>query len=48
MQGYECVLMEYCAESYLFDFKQAVLQMARARGAIVRWTAASVQVSAAG
>ncbi len=38
-RGYECLLLEDCTESYFPAFKQATLEMVRAQGAIVGWTA---------
>src|SRR5262245_9825550 len=38
-RGYECVLIEDASESYFPEFKQATLDMVRAQGAIVGWTA---------
>lgn len=46
-RGYECLLLEDCTESYFPQFKQATLQMVRAQGAIVGWTAASTLLIAA-
>lgn len=43
-RGYECLLVEDCTESYFPEFKAATLNMVRAQGAIVGWTATSVQV----
>ncbi|HET8693349.1 MAG TPA: cysteine hydrolase [Aquabacterium sp.] len=43
-RGYECLLIEDATESYFPAFKQAVLDMVRAQGAIVGWTARSEQV----
>lgn len=40
-RGYEGLLLEDCTESYFPQFKAATLQMLRAQGAIVGWTAAS-------
>jgi nicotinamidase-related amidase len=40
-RGYHCLLVEDCTESYFPQFKQATLDMVRAQGAIVGWTAAS-------
>ena len=40
-RGYECLLLEDCTESYFPQFKQATLEMVRAQGGIVGWTAAS-------
>jgi len=38
-RGYECLLIEDATESYFPEFKQAALEMIRAQGAIVGWTA---------
>jgi len=38
-RGYECLLVEDATESYFPQFKQATLEMVRAQGAIVGWTA---------
>ena len=38
-RGYECVLVEDCTESYFPAFKAAAIEMIRAQGAIVGWTA---------
>jgi len=38
-RGYECLLIEDATESYFPAFKQATLEMIRAQGAIVGWTA---------
>jgi nicotinamidase-related amidase len=38
-RGYECLLIEDATESYFPEFKQATLDMVRAQGAIVGWTA---------
>jgi nicotinamidase-related amidase len=40
-RGYECLLLEDCTESYFPEYKQATLDMVRAQGAIVGWTAHS-------
>ena len=40
-RGYDCLLLEDCTESYFPAFKQAALEMMRAQGAIVGWTASS-------
>ncbi|WP_119418449.1 cysteine hydrolase family protein [Desertibaculum subflavum] len=45
-RGYECLLVEDCTESYFPAFKQAALEMIRAQGAIVGWTARSDAVIA--
>ncbi len=46
-RGYECLLVEDATESYFPEFKQATLEMVRAQGAIVGWTATTAQVLAA-
>lgn len=38
-RGYECLVIEEATESYFPAFKQATLEMIRAQGAIVGWTA---------
>jgi nicotinamidase-related amidase len=38
-RGYECLLVEDATESYFAAFKQATLEMLRAQGGIVGWTA---------
>jgi biuret amidohydrolase len=38
-RGYECLLVEDATESYFPAFKQAAVEMIRAQGAIVGWTA---------
>ncbi|MEM8505684.1 MAG: isochorismatase family cysteine hydrolase [Cyanobacteria bacterium P01_D01_bin.1] len=43
-RGYECLLLEDCSESYFPAFKQATLEMVRAQGGIVGWTADSTAV----
>lgn len=45
-RGYECLLVEDCTESYFPEFKQATLEMVRAQGGIVGWTAPAEQVMA--
>jgi nicotinamidase-related amidase len=46
-RGYLCLLAEDATESYFPHFKQAVLEMVRAQGAIVGWTATSQQIAQA-
>lgn len=46
-RGYECLLVEDGTESYFPAFKQATLDMVRAQGGIVGWTATAEQVLAA-
>jgi biuret amidohydrolase len=43
-RGYECLLVEDCTESYFPEFKQATLEMVRAQGGIVGWTAPAIAV----
>lgn len=43
-RGYECLMVEDCTESYFPEFKAATLDMVRAQGGIVGWTADSRQV----
>jgi nicotinamidase-related amidase len=38
-RGYECLVVEECTESYFPEFKQSTLEMIRAQGGIVGWTA---------
>jgi len=38
-RGYECLLIEDATESYFPQFKQAALEMIRAQGGIIGWTA---------
>ena len=38
-RGYECLLVEDATESYFPEFKRATLEMIRAQGGIVGWTA---------
>ena len=45
--GYECLLVEDATESYFAAFKQATLEMVRAQGGIVGWTAPFAAVRAA-
>ena len=40
-RGYDCLLLEDCTESYFPAFKAAAVEMMRAQGAIVGWTAPS-------
>ena len=46
-RGYVCLLVEDATESYFAEFKAATLQMIRAQGAIVGWTATTDQIVAA-
>lgn len=43
-RGYECLLVEDATESYFAEFKQATLEMVRAQGGIVGWTATTDEV----
>jgi len=45
-RGYECLLVEDATESYFPEFKAATLDMVRAQGAIVGWTATVDEVLA--
>ncbi|KYF85631.1 cysteine hydrolase [Sorangium cellulosum] len=45
-RGYECLLIEDATESYFPEFKAATLEMVRAQGAIVGWTAPASAVLA--
>lgn len=46
-RGYECLLAEDATESYFPEFKAATLDMIRAQGAIVGWTATTRDIEAA-
>jgi biuret amidohydrolase len=46
-RGYECLLVEEATESYFPAFKQATLEMMRAQGGIVGWTATLADVEQA-
>jgi len=46
-RGYDCLLVEDATESYFPAFKAATLDMIRAQGAIVGWTAPTASVIAA-
>jgi len=46
-RGYDCLLLEDCTESYFPHFKSAAMEMIRAQGAIVGWTAPSAALHAA-
>jgi nicotinamidase-related amidase len=46
-RGYDSLLLEDCTESYFPHFKAAALEMIRAQGAIVGWTATSTALLAA-
>jgi nicotinamidase-related amidase len=43
-RGYECLMIEDCTESYFPQFKQSTLEMMRAQGGIVGWTATAAAV----
>jgi nicotinamidase-related amidase len=43
-RGYDSLLLEDCTESYFPQFKAAAVEMIRAQGAIVGWTATSSQL----
>jgi nicotinamidase-related amidase len=45
-RGYDCLLVEDATESYFPEFKRAAMDMIRAQGAIVGWTATCDQVAA--
>jgi nicotinamidase-related amidase len=45
-RGYECLVLEDCTESYFPAFKAAALEMIRAQGGIVGWTAPSAALLA--
>ena len=46
-RGYDCLLVDDATESYFPAFKQATLEMVRAQGAIVGWTAPFAALRAA-
>jgi len=46
-RGYECVLLEDCTSSYFPEFKQSAVDMIRAQGGIIGWTALSTDLIAA-
>ncbi len=46
-RGYDCLLLEDCTESYFPHFKASAVEMMRAQGAIVGWTATSEQLVSA-
>ncbi len=46
-RGFDCLLIEDATESYVPAFKQATLEMIRAQGAIVGWTAPLAALEAA-
>jgi len=43
-RGYECLLVEDATASYFPEFKQATLEMIRAQGGIIGWTATTTAV----
>ena len=43
-RGYECLLATDATESYFPAFKEATIEMIRAQGAIVGWTASTEQI----
>jgi biuret amidohydrolase len=45
-RGYDCLLVEDATESYFPQFKQSTLEMVRAQGGIVGWTAPCAAVCA--
>lgn len=45
-RGYECLLVEDATESYFPEFKQATVEMIRAQGGIIGWTATLEEVLA--
>ncbi|MEN9221217.1 MAG: cysteine hydrolase [Thermostichus sp. BF3_bins_97] len=46
-RGYECLMVEDCTASYFPEFKQSTLDMIRAQGGIVGWTAPAQAVQKA-
>jgi biuret amidohydrolase len=46
-RGYDCLLLQDCTESYFPQFKASTLDMVRAQGALVGWTATSGQLLSA-
>ena len=46
-RGYDCLLVEDATESYFPEFKRVTLDMVRAQGAIVGWTAPFAALTAA-
>jgi nicotinamidase-related amidase len=46
-RGFECLLAEDATESYFPEFKKAAIDMIRAQGAIVGWTATVEQIAEA-
>jgi nicotinamidase-related amidase len=43
-RGYDCLLVEDATESYFPEFKAATIEMVRAQGGIVGWTATASSV----
>ena len=43
-RGFECLLVEDATESYFPEFKQATLEMMRAQGGIIGWTATTEEI----
>lgn len=43
-RGYECLLVEDATESYFPEFKQSTIEMIRAQGGIVGWTAPAANI----
>ncbi len=43
-RGFECILATDATESYFPEFKKAAIEMIRAQGAIVGWTATTAQI----
>lgn len=43
-RGFECLMVEDATESYFPEFKQATLEMVRAQGGIVGWTAPTANI----
>jgi nicotinamidase-related amidase len=46
-RGYDCLLIEDATESYFPEFKRAAIDMIRAQGAIIGWTATCAQLAEA-
>jgi biuret amidohydrolase len=46
-RGYECLLVEDATESYFPEFKAAAVEMIRAQGGIVGWTATCNEIAVA-
>ncbi|MFC5069939.1 cysteine hydrolase family protein [Flaviflagellibacter deserti] len=46
-RGYSCLLVEDATESYFPEFKAATIDMIRAQGAIVGWTATAAEAASA-